>query len=118
MHNGRHLWHSVDRVFMSIALLISAVGLLTPFILWQRGVRPVKHLELQEIGPIDPLATWSPRHTDLRMTLGQKKINDVVVILITNTGTSPVLPSDYFKPLSVTVRPPWKIMENCCNRAA
>lgn len=109
MHNGRHLGHSVDRVFVLLALLISAVGLLTPFILWQRGVHPVKHLELQEIGPFNPLAAWSPRNTDLRMTLGRQQINDVVLILITNTGAGPVLPKDYFRPLSVRVHPPWKI---------
>lgn len=53
-----------------------------------------------------------PSEINYKITFKGKPLKNIIVLneYIVNTGTEPVLPSDFFKPLSISVKKPWKIL--------
>lgn len=80
----------------------------------QRGNIPEKKVGYRQIGGIDPLRDLSPlsENVTLSINLGGKSINNLVVYksYFKNIGKNPIVPTDFYKPLSVKVDDPWRII--------
>lgn len=102
--------------------LLAAVALiaaLPPFWLtWHlhnQGSQPPKHISVWSYPATNPLSdveSFAVHTVTLRPEYHGRKLQNLMELGATlqNTGQSPILPSDYSEPLSVTVSPPWTIL--------
>lgn len=95
-------------------LATAAVPVYVAYDLWSRGPAPEKKVELNRLTPIDPLRDLSSlgERVSLSLQVEHQTINNLVIAqaFIENVGKTPILPSDYTQPLSVSVKTPWKIV--------
>jgi hypothetical protein len=98
---------------ISTALLL-AVPAHTAYDLWGRGPIPEKQVELVQDPPISLTSSASlvGERAILSLTVGGNTYDNVEVATayLQNVGSSPILPTDYYEKLSVTVDPPWKMI--------
>jgi len=108
-----------DRLFqilltLSAALLTAAVPAYVAYDLWGRGAVPEKRVELNEFLAINPIRDLSSLgdKVSLSFRMGDQTIDNLVIARawLTNAGTSPILPSDFYQNISVNVEQPWKIL--------
>jgi hypothetical protein len=104
-----------------LSLLTLAVGLITAaapiyvaYDIYDRGPAPEKRLELKHWFVTNPTKNLSSlaNKAHLILTVEDKTVGNLVIAhdLLRNTGRVPVLPSDYFQNLTVSVSPPWYIV--------
>jgi hypothetical protein len=101
-------------VGLLVALATAAAPAYVAYDLWGRGPAPEKKVELNRFAAIDPLRDLSSlgERASLSLQVEHQTINNLVIAqaLIKNVGKTPILPSDYVQPLSVSVKTPWKIV--------
>lgn len=83
--------------------------------LYNQGSQPPKHISVWSYPATNPLSDVESfaRHTvTLRPEYHGHKLRNLMELsaMLQNTGQSPILPSDYTEPLSVTVSSPWSIL--------
>lgn len=97
-----------------VAIITVSVPVYVSYDLLQRGNIPEKKVSYEQIGGIDLLRDLSPlsENVTLSINIGGKSINNLVVYksYFKNIGKNPILPSDFYKPLSVKVDDPWRIV--------
>jgi hypothetical protein len=97
------------------ALLIGAAPVYVAYDIYNPSSNnPEKHLDMISGPEIDPLADLAAlrRRAAISVTVGDETFNNLVIwdTLFMNVGDVPILPSDYYKNLKVTVNKPWKIV--------
>ena len=111
MNTETRVWSLVGVV---IAVITMAVPVWVTYDIYGRGDLPEKQVELHKIGPINPLSDLSPlaKGTKLELTIGNQIYDNFVIeqFYIKNTGKSPIIPSDFFENLRVSVKKPWTIV--------
>jgi hypothetical protein len=84
------------------------------YTLWSRGPTPPKKVQLFSMLQFNPLNALAPLadHLPVRVTFGDRTVDNFIVdsTQIQNVGQSPILPSDYSEPLSVTSPSPYTIL--------
>lgn len=112
MYAETRLW----RFFLPIivTLITCAAPIFVIYDLYYRGSIPEKCLELDKRQAINPL--WDlnikSKNVTLNLCVGNETFNNVVIKTFTlrNTGKAPIVSADYHEPISVEVKPPWKII--------
>ncbi|MFI5329704.1 MAG: hypothetical protein ACHQ2F_01520 [Desulfobaccales bacterium] len=108
---------SAESVFWKVLTLM--VGLLTAAIpayvaydLYSRGPAIEKRVQLQRLPPINALWNISTEGTNVKLTVNNQPLDNLFTVqaIITNIGSIPILPIDYYKKLSVSIQKPWKIL--------
>jgi len=96
-----------------IALLSAAIPAHVAYDLYSRGTNPPKRVDYTSYGAIDPFRELSHLGSAISMRF---RINDVELMNIkiintqvTNTGQSPIVPSDIYEGFTISVKSPWKI---------
>jgi|GEM_PF-3572103 len=97
-----------------VAMIMMAVPLWITYEQFELGGSPEKSVELQTIGPIDPLNDLSSlaKGTSLSLSIGDQAYSNILIwqFIIHNRGKAPITPSDFFERLRVSVDPPWEIV--------
>ena len=106
------------RIWNALGILVALVTMAAP--LWvtykhfELGGNPEKSVELQTIGPIDPLNDLSAlaKGTKLNLAIGDQSYSNILIwqFVINNRGKAPITPADFFERLRVAVDPPWEIV--------
>jgi hypothetical protein len=107
-----------ERVWRIVGVLVALATMAIPLSItvehFEQGEIPEKHVELQMIGPLDPLADLSALAvgTSLKLVVGQSTYSNVVIwhLKLSNRGKSPIKPSDFFENLRISVKPEWQII--------
>lgn len=113
MSNGGFFWKLLG---VLVSLVTVAAPVYVAYDILSRGSAPEKHVELSRVSPIKliPLSDLSPLGGRVNISLaveGQTVKNLFIEhSYLRNIGKNPIVPSDYTEPLTVSVRPPWKIM--------
>jgi len=111
MGTETRLWKFLPIV---VTLITAFVPIVVMYDLYYRGSIPEKYLELDKRLAVNPLRDLNIKggNVALNLSVGDKTFNNVVITSFTlrNTGKSPVVPSDYQEPMTVTVKPPWQII--------
>jgi hypothetical protein len=105
-------------IWKLLTLLVGVLTVVGPayvaYDLYDRGSAPAKRVQLQQVQPINPLRDLSAlgNKATLSLNVEDQHINNLLIAqsFISNTGRSPVLPTDYYEPLRVTVPFPWMIV--------
>lgn len=98
--------------------VLTIIAICAPIIVtydfWEKGPISIKSLEVSDYGTSNVLSTLNvlEEQFDFSLNYGDDKVNHLysVTSLITNTGKSPILPSDFFKGINVRVDKKWKIL--------
>ena len=102
-------WKVLTLVMALLAIVASSY---VAYDLHQRGSSPEKHVELSEFSPINLLAGLSGLGDKavISVTVEGQTFNNIVIkqAYFTNKGNSPIIPSDFYNNLSVSVNTPWK----------
>lgn len=97
-----------------VAVLTIAVPAYVAYDIYGRGPIPEKRLELFQLTAINPLRDLSAfgERASFSLRLEKQRIDNLTIVgaWITNKGGVPILPSDFYEKLSVTVEKPWKIV--------
>lgn len=100
------------------ALLVAAIPAIiaayATISVYERGPIPEKRLELQIIGPFDPLSDLADLgdRVSLTVSVDNKSYNNISAwtFHIQNAGGVPILPSDMYESFTVSVPAPWSII--------
>ena len=98
-----------------VALLTMAVPAYVAYDLYSKGPTPKKQIELHKmpfINPMNDLAALG-NEAALSLSIRNQSTNNFIIAKewIRNTGSAPILPSDYHEKITVNVQKPWKILE-------
>ena len=97
-----------------VGLLTAAVPAYVAYDIYGRGSILEKRVELFQLTPINPLQDLSVLGERASFVLKYQKqtFKNIVIVgaWITNKGGVPVLPTDFYENLRVTVEKPWKIV--------
>ena len=95
-------------------LLTAVVPAYVAYDLYNKGPQPQKQLQLSQWPQINPMKDLSVlgNKVHLNLTVENTTIDNLIIAhaFLENTGTVPILPSDYFEKLTVSVEPPWRIV--------
>ena len=101
-------------ITLAVGLLTAAVPTYVAYDLSSRGAAPEKRVELRRYEPFNPLRDLSllRNEAQLRLKMGEQAVDNLLIgrAYIENVGKAPILPSDYYENLSVSVPNPWKIL--------
>lgn len=96
-----------------VSLLVGLVSVRAAYEINDKGQTPQRSLKAASYGVYSPLEDLK-NVTDISIILQSngETLKDVRVIqsLISNNGRSPIVPSDIYEPISVTVQEPWRIV--------
>lgn len=101
-----------------VTLITGAAPIYVSYDLFHRGSVqdsvPEKRLELIEWPAINPLQDLNIKsdRVALRLSVGDETFDNMAIKRFTlhNAGEAPVVPSDYHEPISIRVKPPWRII--------
>jgi len=97
-----------------VVLLTIAVPAYVAYDIYGRGPIPEKRVELFQYAQIDPLRDLSTlgERASFSLRLEKQTINNLVIVRasLENKGGVPILPTDFYEKLSVSVDKPWKIV--------
>ncbi|HEY2586022.1 MAG TPA: hypothetical protein VGI81_09700 [Tepidisphaeraceae bacterium] len=106
---------AIGTLIVMIAQIV--VPIWAQFFFYSLGQTPEKHIELTQIGPIN--SGWefslgnSPVPFTMSMKHGDRTYDNVVIVsgILRNTGSTPILPTDFVEKLTAHVADPWKIID-------
>jgi hypothetical protein len=115
MHTESRFWKILPIV---VTLITGAAPIYVSYDLFHRGSVqgsvPERRLELIEWPAINPLQDLNIKsgRVALRLSVGDETFDNMAIkrFTLTNTGEAPVVPSDYHEPISIRVKPPWRII--------
>ncbi|MEX0730258.1 MAG: hypothetical protein WED00_02785 [Aquisalimonadaceae bacterium] len=91
------------------------IGYYLDYYRFEMGPVPPKRVELDRIGPIDPLRDLASLREDasLRLIVGDQSYNNIRIwtFSLENIGKAPITPNDFVEPLSVYVDAPWQLID-------
>lgn len=97
-----------------LVVALAVYPIWTSYDLHDHGAEPEKHLELSQLGTINPLKDLQPLSPNktVELRIGEKQMPSLFIAngYLSNTGKSPILPSDFHEPISVSVNAPWAII--------
>lgn len=95
-------------------ILIGFIPVYMTYDLYSKGPTPKKNVEVQYIGPSEPLKDLSNASNLFKLTLseGNKPINNISIMhaVLTNSGKSPILPTEIHDNFSLNTQEPWSII--------
>lgn len=109
MNNESRLWNVLDLLAVIFAAVISAgIG-------WYSTIRPVeKNLEANQVFATNliPALDVLGDRLSLSMSFDQRPVKNLIsaTMVLTNIGGFPIVPSDFYEPLSINVNKPWSIL--------
>jgi hypothetical protein len=108
------LQHAITSLAVVATLLSAFIGAMVAYDLKDKGPYPEKAIEADYGWPSDLLTDLSNNKAGLTVSIkkGESEISNLRIIhtLVQNTGKSPIVPSDYFEPLSLRTADPWHII--------
>lgn len=112
MNASDYIWKTIGTLVVAAT---AAVPVYVSYDLWGRGSAPEKDVELTRFGIINPLRDLSfitGGGTSLSLRFNDQPADNLVIAStqLKNVGKSPIVPADYVGPLTVSVKPPWKIV--------
>lgn len=107
-----------DRTINTLNLIVALIAIGVTIILAvytnSPGANAPKQLSAQFAGPTDPLSDLetSPADITVEMKSGGKPLQKIYLFQtsLKNTGTTPVLPGDFFGNIEITTSEPWAIV--------
>jgi hypothetical protein len=114
----RHTVKRKDLLLPLLGLIVTVIGIAVPayvaYELYSRGPSPEKRLEVEHsftMNPAKNLSTLASK-AHLTLTVEGKTVSNLVIAydVLRNVGHAPLLPTDYFENLTVSVAPPWNIV--------
>jgi hypothetical protein len=101
-------WQVLQIVVM---LLIALPPLYATYDVHGRGAIPAKEIQLITVTS-DPMRDLTALGSKVAVTIESKPISNLRIAqaFLSNVGRAPILPTDYFEPIRVTVPEPWKII--------
>jgi len=101
-------------ITLMVILLTAVIPAYVAYDLYSRGSAPApeKRVELLRLPPLNALWDISTEGNKVKLTLNEQPLDNLFTVqaMIKNMGSVPILPSDYYEKLSVSVQEPWKIV--------
>ncbi len=98
----------------SLVVALAIYPIWASYDLHDHGPEPEKHLQLSQMGTINPLKDLQPLspNKDVELKIGEQTVPNLFIAhaYLTNTGKSPILPTDFHEKVSVNVTAPWAII--------
>lgn len=102
--------------FQWLSLAVTVLTAVTPFItesLPKPIGNPVR-IKLTDLTPVNPIRDLNtfPGETTLELKFQDQVLNNISIgnVFLENVGVDPILPQDFYEPITVGVNPPWKIV--------
>lgn len=112
MKSSDIFWRIINLLVLLITIVVPAY--VTYDTLDKGTVIPEKKVSINLFGGNNALRDLSKMgdRFNFNLTVDKQKVNNLVVSQATlkNVGKSPIIPSDYIEPISITVKKPWKIV--------
>jgi len=98
----------------SLVVALAVYPIWASYDLHEHGPEPEKHLQLSQVGTINPLKDLQPLspNKNVELKIGEQTVPSLFIAnaYLSNTGKSPILPSDFHEKISVSVTTPWSII--------
>lgn len=111
MRHEERLWQTVA---LAAVLLTAFVPGYVTYEVYRRGPSPEKRVEVTTLSTINPMKGLGALGDRITFTLRveEQTLNNLFIsyAFLRNTGSVPIVPTDYHENLSVNVPPPWKIV--------
>lgn len=106
-----------ERVWQAAGILVALVTMWVPLVIsigqFERSAEAEKHVELDFIGPLNPMSDLSRFPGDsLQLTIEGRSVKNLRAwsMILQNTGRSPITADDFFQNLRISVEAPWELV--------